>query len=78
MPKNRRGALWGFSTSILVAKHQKIEGETLWGKNFEKKVSQCRKKLEGGSFGVARYGMLREKQEKPFWFSQFARPNGAI
>ena len=35
-----------FSTSI-VAKHQKIEGGHFGGKM--KKVSQCRKKLKGGT-----------------------------
>ena len=25
--------------------------------------------MEGGPFGLAGYGMLRGKQEKPFWFS---------
>ena len=38
--------------------------------NFEKKVSQCRKKLKGGPFSLARYGMLRGKTgKKTFWFS---------
>ena len=44
---------------------------------FEKKVSQCRKKMKGGPFGLARYGMLRGKTGKIF-LVQFARPNSAI
>ena len=32
-----------------VAKHRKIEGGTLWGIFFPKKVSQCRKKIERGT-----------------------------
>ena len=50
---------------------KKFEVGTLWGKNFfHKKVSQCRKKLKGGPFGLAQYGMLRGKTEKKlFWFS---------
>ena len=43
---------------------------TLWGKNFPKKI-------EGGPFGLARYGMLRGKTGKTF-LVQFAMPNGAI
>ena len=61
-----------------VTKHQKIKGGTLWGNFFSgKKVSQSRKNLKGGPFGLARYGMLRGKTGKPF-LVQFARPNGAI
>ena len=46
-------------------------------KIFGKKVSQCRKKLKGGPFGLARYGTLRGITGKTF-LVQFARPNGAI
>ena len=46
-------------------------------KIFWKKVSQCRKKLKGGPFGLARYGMLSGKTGKTF-LVQFARPNSAI
>ena len=61
-----------------VAKHQKIEGGTLWGKFFSgKKVSQCRKNLKGGPFGLTRYGMLRGKTGETF-LVQFAGPNSAI
>ena len=55
MPKKteRRDPLRFFNIHS-VAKHQKNAGGTLWGKNFEKKipkknVSQCRKKLKGGT-----------------------------
>ena len=34
-------------------------------------------KIEGRTFGLARYGMLRGKTRKTF-LVQFARPNGAI
>ena len=48
--KTERGDPLGFSNIHSDAKQQKIEGETLWGKKFsEKKVSQCRKKLKGGT-----------------------------
>ena len=46
-----------------VAK-QKNEGETFG------EVSQCRKKLKEGSFGLVRYCMLRGK---PFWFSSLGQ-----
>ena len=45
-------------------------------KIFWKKVTMP-KKLKGGPFGLARYGMLRGKTGKTF-LVQFARPNGAI
>ena len=79
MPKKtERGDPLGFSNINSVAKQQKNEGGTLWGKKFSgKKVSQCRKKLEGGPFGLAGYGMLRGKTGKTF-LVQFARPNSAI
>ena len=83
MPKKteRRNPL-GFSNIHSVAKHQKkCRGDPLRKKNFEKKseknVSQCRKKLKGGLFGLARYDMLRGKTGKTI-LVQFARPNGAI
>ena len=41
------GTLPHFLTSI-VAKHQKIEGETLWWKKFRKKYSHNAKKTERG------------------------------
>ena len=75
--KTVRGDPLGFSNIHSVAKQQKIEGGTLWGKIFGKKVSQCRKKLERGLFGLAVYSMLRGKTGKTF-LVQFARPNSAI
>ena len=68
----------GVSNIHSVAKQQKTEGGP-FGENFisRKKVSQCRKKLKGGPFDLARYGMLRGKTGKTF-LVQFARPNGAI
>ena len=46
---------------------------------FPKKSPAVPKKLEGGPFGLARYGygMLRGKTGTTF-LVQFARPNGAI
>ena len=82
MPKKteRRNPL-GFSNIHSVAKHQKNAGgpfeEKNSKKNPKKNVSQCRKKLKGGLFGLARYGMLRGKTLKTI-LVQFARPNGAI
>ena len=54
MPKKtERGNPLGFSNIHSVAKHQKKARGTLWGKipkkNSEKNVSQCRKKLKGGT-----------------------------
>ena len=83
MPKKtERRNLLGFSNIHSVAKHQKNAGGTLRGKknskkNPKKNVSQCRKKLKGGLFGLARYDMLRGKTGKTI-LVQFARPNGAI
>ena len=55
---------------VMCKNSKKNEGGTLWGKKFPEKVSQCRKKLEGGdplvSPGMVWYA---GKQEKPFWFS---------
>ena len=83
MPKKteRRNPL-GFSNIHSVAKHQKkCRGDPLRKKiskkKSEKNVSQCRKKLKGGLFGLARYDMLRGKTGKTI-LVQFARPNGAI
>ena len=51
MPKKtERGDPLGFFNIHSVAKHQKNAGGTLWENFFfEKKVSQCRKKMKGGS-----------------------------
>ena len=45
-----KGTLWDFPTSILSQNDKKIEGGPFGGKFFfRKKVSQCRKKLKGGT-----------------------------
>ena len=68
----------GFSNILSVAKHQKNEGGTLWGKNsekkFRKKMSRSAEKFERGdslvSPGLVCYA---EKQVKPFWFSSLGQ-----
>ena len=55
MPKKLNGGtLWDFPTSILSQNIKKIQGGPFEEKKFEKKipkknVSQCRKKLKGGT-----------------------------
>ena len=46
--KTERGNPLGLSNIHSVAKHQKNAGDPL-GKKSEKNVSQCRKKLKGGT-----------------------------
>ena len=80
--KTERGDPLGFFNIHSVAKHQKMQGgpfeeKKFRRKNSEKNVSQCRKKMKGGVFGLARYGMLRGKTGKTF-LVQFARPNSAF
>ena len=76
MPKKtERGTFWDFSTSILSQNSKKMKGGPFGGKNFpEKKVLQCRKKMERGdplvSPGMVCYA---GKQEKPFWFSSLCQ-----
>ena len=78
MPKKtERGDPLGFFNIHSVAKHQKNAGGTLWGKIFSKKSLAVPKKMKGGVFGLARYGMLRGKTGKTF-LVQFARPNSAF
>ena len=60
-----------------VAKHQKIEGGPIAENFFFRKKVSLPKKLKGGPFDLARYGMLRGKTGKTF-LVQFARPNSAI
>ena len=72
VPKKMKGDLLGFSNiSILTQNIKKIEGGTPLGKkNFRKKVSQCRKKIERGDALVSPTMVCYAgKQEKPFWFS---------
>ena len=75
MPKKpERGDPLGFFNIHSVAKHQKNAGGTLWGKNSEKNVSQCRKKIERGD-PLMLPGMVcyAEKQGKPFWSSSLGQ-----
>ena len=76
MPKKLKGDPWGFFNIHSVAKHQEIEGETVWGMFFRKKATML-KTLEGGPFSLSRYGMLRGKRGKTF-LVQFARPIESI
>ena len=64
--KTERGDPLGFFNIYSVAKQQKkIEGGTLWDRNFfRKKVSQCRKKLKGGSRPV--WYVTRENRKNLF------------
>ena len=67
--KTERGTLWDFPTSILSQNIKKMQGDPLRKKKFEKKIRKkflaVPKKIEkGGLFGLARYGMLREKTGK--------------
>ena len=78
MPKNGKGDPLGFSNIHSVAKQQKkLKGDPLGKKISGKKSRSAEKKLEGGPFGLAGYGMLRGKTGKTF-LVQFARPNSAI
>ena len=57
---------------------KKIEGGDPLGKKFFRKKSLAvPKKMKGGVFGLARYGLLRGKTGKTF-LVQFARPNSAF
>ena len=73
--KLKGGTLWHFPTSILTQK--KMKGDPLGGKKIPEKSLAVPKKMEGGPFGLAGYGMLRGKTGKTF-LVQFARPNSAI
>ena len=74
--KTERGTFWDFPTTILTQNSKNLKGGLL-GKKFRKKSHGAEKKLKGGPFGLALYGMLREKTGKTF-LVQFARPNGVI
>ena len=57
-----------------VAKHQKIEGGTLWGKFFSrKKVSTPKKTVRGDPLVSPAMVCYAGKQEKPFWFSSLGQ-----
>ena len=66
MPKKtERGTFWDFLTSILSPNIKKNAGGTLWGKFFfEKKVSQCRKKMKGGSLWSRPVRYVKRKNRK--------------
>ena len=57
------GTLWDSLTYIVLQNIKKLEGGTLLRhyKIFEKKFSQCRKKLKEGPFGLFRFCRLRKK-----------------
>ena len=69
--------LWDFSTSILTQNIKKMQGRPFGENFFSKKSLAVPKKMKGGPFGLARYGMLRGKTGKKI-LVQFARPNSAI
>ena len=79
MPKKtERGDPLGFFNIHSVAKHQKNAGGPFGEKFFFRKKSLAvPKKMKGGVFGLARYGLLRGKTGKTF-LVQFARPNSAF
>ena len=72
--KLKGGTLWDFPTSILSQNIKKMQGETLWGKKFRKKMSRSAEKIERGDSLVSP-GMVcyAEKQVKPFWFSSLGQ-----
>ena len=74
MPKKLKGGtLWDFPTSIL-AQQQKIEGETLWGKNFpEKSLAVPKKNWKGDPLVSPGMVCYAGKQEKPFWLSSLGQ-----
>ena len=74
--KTERGDPLRFFNIHSVAKHQK-NADPLRKNFFRKKSLAVPKKMKGGAFGLARYGMLRGKTGKTF-LVQFARPNSAI
>ena len=54
-----RGTLWDFLTSILSQNSKKAKLGPSGEKFFPKKVSQCRKKIKTGTFGLVQHCMLR-------------------
>ena len=59
----------GFFNIHSVAKQQKIEGGTLWGKNSEKSLAVPKKNERGDPLVSPGMVCYAGKQEKPFWFS---------
>ena len=57
--KSERGTIWDFQTSIMFQKIKKMKGNPLvQAKNFRKKVSYCRKKLQVKNTQIANVGIL--------------------
>ena len=76
MPKNERGTLWDFPTSILTQNSKKIEGGPFGKKIFPKK-SLAVPKFERGDPLVSP-GMVCYAEKRKTFLVQFARPNDAI
>ena len=64
--KTVKGDPLGFSKIHFDAKQQKLKGGSFGEKCFSKKSLAVPKKMKGGPFGLARYGMLRGKAGKTF------------
>ena len=64
--KNLKGDRLGFFNIYSVAKHQIVEGRTLWGNFVLKKNLTMSKKLKWGHFSLSRYCMLRGKNAKNY------------
>ena len=63
-----------FSNIHSVAKQQKIEGGTLWGKNFpEKKSRSAEKNWKGGPFGIFQHPFCRKTAKN--WEGPFGGKN---
>ena len=62
---------FGISQYPFCRKTSKNEEGTLLGIFCEKKSQP--ETLKGGPFSLARYGMLRGKKEKLFWFSSLGQ-----
>ena len=72
--KNWKGGPFGIFQHPFCRKTSKNAGGPFGEKNFEKNVSQCRKKVERGDSLVSP-GMVcyAEKQVKPFWSSSLGQ-----
>ena len=62
-----KGTLWRKIFAKKVTK--KFRNKVLENFSRKKREKQCRKNWKWGPFSLARYCMLRGKQEKTFWFS---------
>ena len=56
-----KGGTLGFFNIHSVAKHEKIENKNF---HFRKKISQSRKKLKGGAFGIFQHPFCRKTSKK--------------